>query len=423
MIYITADTNYFKITHNDRADYTKFYMNKDFMKLYELQNRRTFEDDISLVITELVFKELQQHKLEAYSVVCRQVETLFHCLGDYGKKEIYITEEQYDGILRRQIENFINENKLLVAPICEKEWFESIVKRAIHKEAPFEGKEKASDKGFKDVLIWYSLLSYAKGNHGKYIFITNDGVFYNNIKELKREFKEITGCDIYFYRNYEQVLQHLVIDDSVKNIDSVSINYDVREIVLKHSNSNYSAKLSYTQPRVFAEEDVLTFINRDIRTIYDDALSHWDSIDLSGCEEGEDNYAGSMMYQVKYNERGILAFLFNGEIYLGGAHGNPYQIGRVYKLSTGTPLGLCELLDKDEGAVLALVKQKWLEDKAKRGNDVYWDDFQPDYKSVEDIKFYLDDKGIHIFFDVYEAACYADGFVEFLLADISEVAF
>lgn len=119
--------------------------------------------------------------------------------------------------------------------------------------------------------------------------------------------------------------------------------------------------------------------------------------------------------------RGILAFLFNGEIYLGGSHGTIYQIGRVYNLNTGSSIGLCKLLDKDESSVLALVKQRWQEDKAKRGNDVFWDDFQPNYESVEDIKFYLDEKGIHIFFDIYEAACYADGFVEFLLADISKV--
>lgn len=421
MIYITADTNYLRIPHNDRADYTKFYMNNNFSNLYQLQNKKKFEDDITIVIPELVFKELQQQKLEAYCGVCKQVETLFHCLGDYGKNEIYVTVEQYDEILRQQIENFIEEKKLLVAPICEKEWFYSIIKRAIRKKPPFEGKEKETDKGFKDVVIWYSLLSFARINHGKYFFVTNDGVFNNNFNELKSEFKQITGCEIYFYKNYEQVLQHLVVDGSAKKIDSVSINYDVREIVLKHSNSDYSAMLSYSQPRVFAEEVVLTFINRDIKMIYDDALSRWDSIDLSDCGEREDNYAGNMTYQVKYNERGILAFLFNGEIYLGGPHGTLYQIGRVYNLNTGSSLGLCKLLDKDESSVLALVKQRWQEDKAKRGNDVYWDDFQPNYKSVEDIKFYLDEKGIHVFFDVYEAACYVDGFVEFLLADISKV--
>ena len=65
---------------------------------------------------------------------------------------------------------------------------------------------------------------------------------------------------------------------------------------------------------------------------------------------------------------------------------------------------------------------KWKVDKEKRGNDVYWDNFVPTYKSTEEVRFYLDSKGVHVFFDVYEAACYAEGFVEFILADMSEIS-
>ena len=61
--------------------------------------------------------------------------------------------------------------------------------------------------------------------------------------------------------------------------------------------------------------------------------------------------------------------------------------------------------------------QRRREDKQNRGNDVYWDDFKPQYEKIEDVNFYMDDDGIHVFFDVYEAACYADGFVEFVLVE------
>lgn len=39
--------------------------------------------------------------------------------------------------------------------------FESIVNRAFSKLPPFEGKDKKSDKGFKDAFVWESVLEFA----------------------------------------------------------------------------------------------------------------------------------------------------------------------------------------------------------------------------------------------------------------------
>ena len=155
--------------------------------------------------------------------------------------------------------------------------------------------------------------------------------------------------------------------------------------------------------------------------IYDNAFSYWESVDLERLDEDVE-CAGQMGYEVMYNQDGILSFLFKGEIYLGGAHENPSQLGRVYNLSTGETLNLCKLLGENDVQVMQRLNEKWKLDKEIRGNDVSWDNFEPNYKSIEDINFYLDKKGVHVFFDVYEAACYAEGFVEFILADISELS-
>jgi len=314
----------------------------------------------------------------------------------------------------------IDDYNLPIMPICKSVWFESIVERALDKTPPFEGKEKESDKGFKDTVLWYSILEFAREKHGEYIFITNDNIFHNHIRAFKEEFTQATGNNIFICRTFDEVLQYVVVNEADKYIDSVSINDETREIILKHSNTDYSAKLHYLQPKVFAEEDVLTFINQDIKKIYDNALSYWDGIDLERLHEDAE-YIGHMEYEVLYNQNGILSLIFNGDIYLGGPHGTPSKKGKVYDLSTGKVLGLCDLLGKSESKVLHRLMERWKMDKEMRGKDVYWDNFKPAYKSVEEIKFYLDKKGIHIFFDVDEAACYAEGFVEFILADISEI--
>lgn len=60
-------------------------------------------------------------------------------------------------------------------------------------------------------------------------------------------------------------------------------------------------------------------------------------------------------FEVTYNSEGILVFRFNGYDYTGGVHGTPMQVGRVYNLSIGKELTLCELLGNDENTVLKLV--------------------------------------------------------------------
>lgn len=422
MIYIIPETNFLRIPYNkEHTDYTVFHFNGNLKKLYDLKEANNSKDSISIVLPEIVCRELQQQKLDAYQEDCRKWEKLCNSFGDYANGVIHVSVDEFNRRLNKQIQMRIDEFNLPIMPICKSVWFKSIIERAIDKTPPFEGKEKESDKGFKDTVLWYSILEFAREKNGEYIFITNDNIFHNHIKAFKDEFYRATGNNIFICRTYEDVLQYVVVNEADKYIDSVSINDETREIVLKHSNTDYSAKLNYLQPKVFAEEDVLTFINQDIKKIYDNALSYWDGIDLERLH-GDVEYIGHMEYEVLYNQDGILSLIFNGEIYLGGAHGTPSKTGKVYDLSTGKVLGLCHLLGESEGKVLHRLKERWKIDKEKRGDDVYWDNFKPNYKSVEEIKFYLDKKGIHIFFDVDEAACYAEGFVEFILADISELA-
>lgn len=421
MIYIVPETNFVRIPYKERADYTKFYLNSNFENLERLRRVCNREQEVILAIPELVCRELHQQKCEAYQGVCEQVKGLFNCLGDYGKAEIFLDTEQYGLELSGQIEEFVKNHELTVIPICDKIWFESIVDRAIKKYPPFLGKEKKSDKGFKDTVIWYSLLAFAQNNSGEYIFITGDNIFHDNFKALKQEFLDITGSQIHIYREYDEVAQFMTVKSTERYIDSVSVNSETREIVLKHDDDEFFIKLKYVQPKVFAYEPVLTFINQDIKRIYDNSYTWWDSTDLGSLKDSDCDYEGTLEFEVTHNGGGLLAFRFWGYDYIGGAHGTPMQIGCVYHLSTGKKMTLCDLLGMDEQAVFSLILEKWKEDKQNRGNDVYWDDFEPKYEKIEDVNFYMDDNGIHVFFDVYEAACYADGFVEFGLVEKDKV--
>ena len=86
--------------------------------------------------------------------------------------------------------------------------FSAVIDRANRKFPPFLSDPKASDRGFKDCLLWLSLLSFFKDNgETEVVFLTNDNGFLKNSEALEKEFAEHTGKKITitqnsFYKDY-----------------------------------------------------------------------------------------------------------------------------------------------------------------------------------------------------------------------------
>ena len=82
------------------------------------------------------------------------------------------------------------------------ETFKKIMDRIFKKIPPFNKADNASDKGFKDTMLWLSILDYFKSNGNKnIIFATDDKAFKNNEEALCREFNEFTSKNIEIKEN------------------------------------------------------------------------------------------------------------------------------------------------------------------------------------------------------------------------------
>lgn len=149
-----------------------------------------------------------------------------------------------------------------------------VMDRVYKKIAPFLNKEKASDKGFKDTLIWMSILQYFKEFEEDIgvIFITNDNGFLNSADALQEEFVEVTG----------------------KNIEI-------------KDNSYYEILLGSEKPTVVIEEkvshkltdnDKLALRNRIENTI--DAICHIETYDYWGNEQRERIFTTNEKFDVDY---------------------------------------------------------------------------------------------------------------------------
>ena len=69
--------------------------------------------------------------------------------------------------------------------------------RAAKKIPPFQREGNSSDKGFKDTLVWLSILEYFKSNgENEVIFVSDDNGFRKETETLYKEFEEHTGKTI-----------------------------------------------------------------------------------------------------------------------------------------------------------------------------------------------------------------------------------
>lgn len=79
-------------------------------------------------------------------------------------------------------------NNVIEMNIATNQRFDSIVDRAFEKKPPFEGKDKKSDKGFKDALLWESIFEFVSSHQeASYVFYTQDCIFKDNEDILTEE--------------------------------------------------------------------------------------------------------------------------------------------------------------------------------------------------------------------------------------------
>ena len=110
----------------------------------------------------------KEYKGVAKIEVCTPFETA-------NKRDREITQKGYVDLLGENIIPY-NQNESL---------FQQVLDRVYKKTPPFLSADIASDKGFKDTLIWLSLLDYFKTNgEVEVVFVTNDKGFLNNAEAL-----------------------------------------------------------------------------------------------------------------------------------------------------------------------------------------------------------------------------------------------
>ena len=160
MICVVLDTNLLK---SGSTDFTVVhFVNKLNDIIGEIESNDLY-DKVQILIPQIVLDELFEHQKKAYSDKLASIRSCkFH---DFD----VIPHPNYEQWLHDKYIVVINElavrdAKCLVIPYPDNDILHNIIRRAVAKKAPFEGKEKESDKGFKDVILWESVLKYKRSH-------------------------------------------------------------------------------------------------------------------------------------------------------------------------------------------------------------------------------------------------------------------
>ena len=205
---VTFDTNY-------------IIENKDKIKTIILDIKEKYE----LFITKIVIEEVKGQKVRQ---TLKSYNNLIEKINDAKKENSWLNiidktdiekitceqEKELESWLTKVFDGKIidiNYNNLL----------EIVLERCKYKKPPFNNEENSSDKGFKDSILFLTILQFMQNNEFDEIYLfTNDKVINKFKDDLEKEFYEITNKKIHIIDgNEKDIYTELEIDKQENKSD------------------------------------------------------------------------------------------------------------------------------------------------------------------------------------------------------------
>ena len=128
-------------------------------------------------------------------------------------------------------------------------------------------------------------------------------------------------------------------------------------------------------------------------------------------------FSAVLTYETPYNKNSALSIFCDRYEYTGGAHGMTVRSSDTWDLGYGYPMQLKEFYPKGANYKKSLIASAILEAERqiKDGSGMYFEDYKKliaRYFDPED--YYLTEKGLAVFYQLYAIAPYAQGFPVFI---------
>lgn len=251
------DTNFLRKKNID--DFSKFNFSAQFEDFIDFLGANDVVDYYKINISEITIEELKKQINDKYK------EELLKLKQSYNKfknvHNIKFNEDEvikYDEILKELIRKYIdfyNINMVETKNIS----LQKILNRAINKNKPFVGENGNSDKGFKDAVLWESIIEYAKiSENKKFILFTKN--IQDFPKELEDEFESATNKKIEIINEISIMQEKILLEQPNVVKDILTLNW---------LNENIQILIDKINKYVVESEDSNGYQMADIERIED----------------------------------------------------------------------------------------------------------------------------------------------------------
>lgn len=247
-----------------------------------------------------------------------------------------------------------------------------------------------------------------------------------NGRQIPWEHTSLMG-DFYFDCTYSTKIAEINFIESVKIIPQRKR----KEILIGDSHILKTVESVYPlieadNPYVPRKSASIEVIQKHLDTIYESVYKEWEKWlrfseeEVNSVLSSKDPFSDGVGYEVLFNQEGILCICIDRYLYAGGFHGMPSKVVKTFDLNSGIELRLQDLMIESDVDIVKLANERFMEEKIihEKVRPIICPDFTLEgYHAVDDFKWYLDVEGIHIYFDIYEASSYSEGYINYLLTD------
>lgn len=231
---IILDANKVRSTLAGGAAYGSFEFGAEFSELKSYIEDNGLSEFIKIAIPSVAIEELLQQKVEQYSEDIQGIAKIKNRLSelpgvDFSGVSLPAADFNCKEHLQPRIADFIRNSGLTVIDIEEEKFghiLKDVLRRAIERRPPFTIGKNFKDMGFKDVLIWESILNYGDyNNYDKVILFTDDTGF---DERCKTEFES-------------KMKKELVITPLMESLQA-EIEYDYASLIQSKEWRDFVAK-------------------------------------------------------------------------------------------------------------------------------------------------------------------------------------
>lgn len=282
-IEIFFDTNFLR--NRNYQDYSKFQFGSEYSNFIDFISSKDLIESCHINVTEIVLEELKKQFIDNFEEEDRNLRNLIKKFRVYYNFEEPAYKDVTKELDKKIIKYLRNENINLVLIPKDRSVFNSIIDRAINKDKPFSGKDKESDKGFKDVLQWESMIEYAKKiDANTFLYITKN----------KNDFPEEIGKEFGIKTNKKIEIFYEIgeLQNRILEINKIHSNYLLVDAIIKSLlDSGELIDVINEKIKLYCEGKIEKIINYNNLT--DQNGNHY-SFDIEAADEN-----GTAMYNIE----------------------------------------------------------------------------------------------------------------------------